>query len=45
MTAKTDEAFEFDNMYDGCRMPTFDTYGFNNPCPTFDELKEFGQRV
>ena len=32
-------------MYDGCRMPTFDTYGLNNPCPTFDELMELGKRV
>ena len=37
--------FEFNNMYDGCRMPVFDRYGFNKPCPKFDDLVDMGKRI
>lgn len=40
-----DDVFEFNNMYDGCRMPVFDRYGFNTPCPKFDDLVEMGKRI
>ena len=26
-------------------MPLFDTYGYNNPCPTYNELMAFGRRM
>ena len=37
--------FQFDNMYDGCVKPSFDTYGINNPCPKHSELSKLGKRI
>ena len=41
----SDGMFEFTNMYDGCILPQFDTYGLNNPCPNYQELVDFGSRI
>ena len=37
--------FEFNNMYDGCITPLFDTYGINNPCPNNEERRAIGKRI
>ena len=41
----SDDTFEFTNMYDGCILPQFDTYGWNNPCPNYQDLVNFGSRI
>jgi len=37
--------FEFDNMYDGCIVPVFETVGINNPCPNIAEGIEIAAKV
>ena len=37
--------FEFNNMYDGCIVPLFDTFGINNPCPNNEERQVLSQRI